>query len=154
MVRLSLSVSPGVLSVRAVPCNPEHRLAVLRITFTYVIVFSSPEIVNEDPFLNDILRKPRFRERLCCVAIDEAHLVVGSLRRSCDISNKSLTFHLHFRRRSNMYVIFSDSCLRLYAQQSQWCWPCVCSSGGGKGRVREASRSIISAIVSNLWSTE
>ena len=58
------------------PCNPEHQRAVLRITFTYVIVFSSPEIVNEDPFLNDILRKPRFRERLCCVAIDEAHLVV------------------------------------------------------------------------------
>ena len=38
-------------------------------------VFSSPEIVNDVPFWEEVANQPRFREKLCCVAIDEAHLV-------------------------------------------------------------------------------
>lgn len=42
---------------------------------TYNAVFTSPEVVNDTPFRQDVTNAPRFREKLCCIAIDEAHLV-------------------------------------------------------------------------------
>jgi hypothetical protein len=45
------------------------------VELTYNTVFTSPEIVNDTPFREDVTNALRFREKLCCIAIDEAHLV-------------------------------------------------------------------------------
>jgi len=49
-------------------------LGVTCIPLICLTVFTSPEIVNDVSFLEEVTNRSGFRERLCCVAIDEAHL--------------------------------------------------------------------------------
>jgi superfamily II DNA helicase RecQ len=45
------------------------------IELTYNIVFTSPEIINNTLFREDITNAPRFREKLYYIIIDKIHLV-------------------------------------------------------------------------------
>src|SRR5271155_654437 len=45
------------------------------LELTYNTVFTSPEVVNDTPFREDVTNAPIFREKLCCIALDEVHLV-------------------------------------------------------------------------------
>jgi Helicase conserved C-terminal domain len=74
IVSRSSCFGAGILSV-VVDHDTQNTGEINILELTYNIVFTSPEIVNGTSFREDVTNAPRFREKLCCVAIDEAHLI-------------------------------------------------------------------------------